>query len=57
MRRCKSQHRKCWAIKGGGHQTLFWCYECGAIRMLPEETHWTYPVGPDGENPAMRWTK
>ena len=51
MRRCKSRHRKCWII---GVNTL-WCYECGAVRPNVEAglSKWTYPVGPDGENPAV----
>jgi hypothetical protein len=50
QRRCKSRHRKCWII---GTNTL-WCYECGAVRSnttIPQP--WTYPVGPDAENPAV----
>lgn len=49
MRRCKSRHRKLWVLASGA---LYWCYECGAIRHKSED-RWTYPVGPDGENPAV----
>jgi hypothetical protein len=50
-RRCKSKHRKCWIIGGG---VWLWCYECGAIAPNASKTGgWTYPVGPDGRNPAM----
>jgi hypothetical protein len=52
-RRCKSRHRKCWII--GNYPGTLWCYECGAIRpnTPPRADRWTYPVGPDGENPAV----
>ena len=54
-RRCKSRHRKCWVIG-----TNLWCYECGAIRANTRAgaDRWTYPVGPDAENPAItKWRK
>ena len=51
-RRCQSRHRKCWVIGSGG---TLWCYECGAVRpnVGPGGANWTYPVGPEGENPAV----
>jgi len=51
MRRCKSQHRKFWGLG----TAWLWCYECGAIRQVAPhiDTNWTYPVGADGENPAL----
>lgn len=58
MRRCLSQHRKMWIIAGWqSQQAVYWCWECGAIRLYPEDKKWTYPVGPTGENPAMRLTE
>lgn len=48
-RRCKSRHRKCWVLSG----MWLWCYECGALRAYGSPpAKWTYPVGPDGANPA-----
>jgi hypothetical protein len=42
---------------GGTINYLLWCYHCGAIRLMPDESKWTYPVGPHGENPAIKQYK
>ena len=56
MRRCKNRHRNYWVIRDDrwpASHAILWCYKCGAIRSLPNEKHWTYPEGTDGENPAV----
>jgi hypothetical protein len=60
---CRHRHTWDYSIHpyGGPSYVVQWCYQCGAIRKndltIPREiSKWTKPVGPGGENPAMRRT-
>ena len=46
-------HRRSLWILGG---YWMWCYRCGAIAPTSKKPRerWEKPVGPTGENPAMR---
>jgi hypothetical protein len=43
-------HRQSVWVIAGAHNTLLWCYRCGAI--WTQSIGWKRPTGPEGRNPA-----
>ncbi len=49
MRRCTKNHRAAWIFRDNRwteHRALLWCPNCGAVRSMPEDKKWTYPLCP-----------
>jgi len=55
----KHDHRQSiWAIASPGGGAVYWCYRCGALRVVrylgDTPSRWHRPTGLAGENPAMK---